>query len=231
MRIRPRLLAIPALMAVAACHGVFAAQLPPRAIEVLERHTFSSAKIHGQGARPHNATLELRLTVAYFDESGRRLESLLEITARAAAILAQCGLSFSQLEIARIGAPQRYQYFTTPLARELVRALQLAKPTVYFVVDTRQQPAFDAEAIGRSNSMTRPELADTVWITRAARDPAIVFAHELAHVLMDSGEHVEEQHNLMRTETTPENTLLSPAQCVRLRATGTGNGLLQPINN
>lgn len=180
---------------------------------------------------PRNATHEIRLTLAYFAESGWQRHTLLAIAGRAAAILAQCGASLTQLEIARISAPLRYQYFATPIARELVRALHLPKPTVYFVTDTRHQPAFDAEAIGRGNSKSRPELADTVWITRAARDPDIVLAHELAHVLMDSGEHIEEQNNLMRTETTVENTLLNPTQCERLRTTGAGNGLLHPVKN
>ena len=53
-------------------------------------------------------------------------------------------------------------------------------------------------------------------------------AHELAHVLMDSGEHTDEPGNLMRDETTPANTLLSVAQCARLRKNGVANGLLAP---
>jgi hypothetical protein len=103
----------------------------------------------------------------------------------------------------------------------------VARPAVYFVRDTRSRPAFDAEAIGRGNSRTRPEIADTVWMTAAARDPGVVLAHELAHVLMDSGEHSEEAGNLMRGETSARNTSLSARQCARLRDTGTANGLLK----
>jgi hypothetical protein len=99
---------------------------------------------------------------------------------------------------------------------------------VFFVDATRQQPAFDAEAIGRGNSRTRPELADTVWIVRDARDPGVALAHELAHVLMDSGEHSDEPGNLMREETAPASTRLTDAQCARLRETGRANGLLRP---
>jgi hypothetical protein len=229
MRTRSNLLAITALIATAVCNGVYAAEMQDKLIEVLERHTFSSAQIHRQNLATRNVTHEISLTLAYFAESGWQRDTLLEITGHAAAIIAQCGASVARLEIVQITAPQRYRYFSTPIARELVRTLHLPKPTVYFVFDTRQQPAFDAEAIGRGNSRTRPELADTVWFTRAARDPGIVLAHELMHVLMDSGEHVEEQNNLMRTETSPENILLSPAQCDRLRATGTRNGLLHPL--
>jgi hypothetical protein len=46
---------------------------------------------------------------------------------------------------------------------------------------------------------------------------------------MDSGEHSEESGNLMREETTPQNTRLTQAQCARLRETATANGLLQPV--
>lgn len=231
MSIRSSLLAVTALMAAAVCAGVHAPETQAETIDVLERQTFAFVQIHARGIPPRTATHELRLTLAYFADNGWQQDTLLEITGRAAGILAQCGVSVTQIEIARIAAPQRYHYFATPVSRELVRALQLPKPTVYFVIDTRQQPAFDAEAIGRGNSRTRPELADTVWITRATRDPGIVLAHELAHVLMDSGEHVEEPDNLMRTETVPENTRLSPGQCDRLRATGAGNGLLHPVKN
>ena len=74
---------------------------------------------------------------------------------------------------------------------------------------------------------TRPELADTVWMTAATRDAGVALAHELAHVLMDSGEHSDEPGNLMRDETSPTNTALSVTQCTRLRETALSNGLLQ----
>lgn len=127
-----------------------------------------------------------------------------------------------------VDAPQ--QYFDTPVSRQLARALQPAKPTIYFVNDTRQQPAFDAEAIGRGNSRTRPELADSVCVTRARRDLGIALAHEIVHVLIDSGGHVEEPGNLMREDTTPGITRLSAAQCARLRDVGARNGLLRTIS-
>ena len=75
-----------------------------------------------------------------------------------------------------------------------------------------RSPAFDAEAIGRGNSGSRPELRDTVWIALGSRDLGIVLAHELAHVLMDSGEHSDEPGNLMRDETAPENTHPCPSE-------------------
>lgn len=169
---------------------------------------------------------QLRLTLVQF-AGGRWQAGDIEATAaQAVKILGQCGIASGKLALRRVDVESRFRIFHTPASRELARSLRLTTPAVFFVDDTRQNPAYEAEAIGRGNSRTRPELADTVWITRGARDPGIVLAHELAHVLMDSGEHSEEPGNLMREETAPENTRLTGAQCARLRTKGTANGLL-----
>ena len=169
----------------------------------------------------------LSLVLAYFD-GVRAPEAIRASVRRGAQILAQCGVAIARAELVLLDAPKRYQDFHTPVSRELARALPLAKPTIYFVAGTRQRPAFEADAIGRGNSGARPELSDTVWVTRGARDLDIVLAHELAHVLMDSGEHSQEPANLMREDTALENTRLDEAQCARLRETATANGLLRP---
>jgi hypothetical protein len=170
----------------------------------------------------------LSLALAYFDGvwNPDAIHAALRNSAR---ILAQCAVEIERAELVLLTAPARFRDFHTPHSRELARALQLTKPAIYFVAETRQAPAFDAEAIGRGNSGTRPELRDTVWVTRGARDLEIVLAHELTHVLMDSGEHSDEPGNLMREDTAPRNTRLSGAQCARLRDAATANGLLQPV--
>lgn len=147
----------------------------------------------------------------------------------AVRILAQCNIRISRAEMLRVTVPEPYRDFATPRSRTLAAALALPKPTLYFVADTRQRPAFDAEAIGRGNSRTRPELTDTVWITRDAgrRDPGIVIAHELAHVLMDSGAHDDTPGNLMAESTAPENTALTDNQCRQMHESGTRHGLLR----
>ena len=66
-------------------------------------------------------------------------------------------------------------------------------------------------------------------MARGARDLGIVVAHQLAHVLMDSGEQSDEPENLMREDTAPGNTWLSAPQCARIRETATANGLLRPL--
>lgn len=170
--------------------------------------------------------LSLRLTLVHFEGSRWRGEEIVAATTQASKILEQCAIVSGGLELKRVDAEPRYRVFHTPSSRELARSLNLRTPAIYFVDGTRQNPAFDAEAIGRGNSRSRPELRDTVWVVRGARDLDVVLAHELAHVLMDSGEHSEEAGNLMREETTPENTRLSDAQCARLREKGFANGLL-----
>ncbi len=168
----------------------------------------------------------LELTLVYLRGSGWSPQAVVRAARQAAGILAQCSVAVAQAELVAVEAPERYRWFDTPYSRRLARVLRLARPTVYFVADTRQRPAFDAEAIGRGNSRSRPELADTVWMTLGIADPGVALAHELSPVLMDSGAHSDEPGNLMQDRTAPENARLSPAQCERLRDTATQNGLL-----
>jgi hypothetical protein len=168
------------------------------------------------------------LTLTLANIGGWNEAEISAAAATAAQILAQCGLLIAESELLRISVPDSHRDFHTPRSRELARALGLRKPTVYFAAGTRQVPAFDAEAIGRGNSRSRPELADTVWIARGARDLGLVIAHELVHVLMNSGEHDNTPGNLMAEYTTPGNTRLTAAQCARITETGTRHGLLRP---
>src|SRR5687767_10268464 len=144
----------------------------------------------------------------------------------AAGLLRQCGVALSRAELRVVQAPRRFRVYFTPASRELLARLPAPRPAVFFVDDTRNDPAFDAEAIGRENAAGRPELADTVWVAHGARDLPQALAHELVHLLSDSGSHSEAPGNLMRAETSPGATRLTPAQCERLRARGQANGLL-----
>lgn len=176
--------------------------------------------------RPGNVTQVLEIRAVLLDDWPEpEVEQALREAAR---ILGQCGIRTARIDLLRVQAPPAQRWFDTPRSRELARALDLPRPALFFAAGTRQVPAFDAEAIGRGNSRSRPELADTVWIARGTRDLGIVIAHELAHVLMDSGEHDNTPGNLMAESTAPANTALTPAQCARITATGTRHGLLRP---
>jgi hypothetical protein len=174
-------------------------------------------------------THRLRLEMVMMRGSGWTAERILEMTKRAAQILGQCGIQTTFAELYEFDGPDRYRYLDTPVSRELARRTRLARPAVFFVADTRNQPAFDAEAIGSANSQWRPEMTNTVWITAPARDRANVMAHELAHVLSNSGEHSATPGNLMREETAPQSVTLSAEQCRRIIENGAASGLLQPV--
>ena len=197
--------------------------MPARALDsiaVVERRMITVPPTEASSAK-------LQLTLAILEETGWEVARIQDAVRAAGVILAQCGIALESAELVRIRAPDHYRDFLTPVSRELARAVPLPRPSIWFVRDTRQRPAFDAEAIGRGNSRTRPELADTVWVTHATRDLGIAIAHELAHVLMDSGAHSDEPGNLMRDETDRGNTRLNPAQCDRMRDTAHTNGLLR----
>jgi len=175
---------------------------------------------------PSAASHRLTITLVQMEDSGWTRERSIRVFADAMAILQQCDIGVGRADWLHLSAPSRYLDFSTPVARELARLRPLPRPAIYFVRDTLNRPAFQAEAIGRGNSRTRPELTDTVWITVGTRDPGIALAHELAHVLMDSGEHSDEPGNLMRDETSATDTALSAAQCEQMRSTARRNGLL-----
>ncbi|MBA3775773.1 MAG: hypothetical protein H0X11_04940 [Betaproteobacteria bacterium] len=182
-----------------------------------------------QAAQPAHGlrrTHLLRLEMAV--QSGTRWASdaILAATRRAAAILSQCGVQ-TIAYLHEFDGPRRYRNLSSPASRQLADKMRLGRPAIFFVDDTLHRPAFDAEAIGRGNSATRPEMTDTVWITAATRDLPIALAHELVHVLTDSGAHSDAADNLMREETAASNTQLTTEQCVSVLRTGVANGLLE----
>jgi hypothetical protein len=208
---------------------VFVALIPSAApaavgISVLETHAVSPEPWTGTIAPTHR----LRLHLYAFAGTRWRPDDIGAAVRQAMPLLSQCGVALAGSELKLIEAPREFHFYSTSVSARLLRAMKVPRPAVFFVEDTRNEPAFDAEAIGRANSTMRPELADTVWIAHGARDLPLALAHELVHLLADSGEHSDEPGNLMLPETSPANTRLSAGQCERLRARGTANGLLEP---
>lgn len=173
-----------------------------------------------------DATHELVLHLNTFRGTRWQVAEIMSAYAQSARLLAQCGIAYASGELRVLEAPQRFHYYQTPVSRELLRTMQTGTPAVFFVEDTRNNPAFDAEAIGRANAFGRPELVNTVWVAHGARDLPYALAHELVHVLSDSGGHTSERGNLMQAETSPQNNRLNPAQCALMRSRGEANGLL-----
>ncbi len=112
-------------------------------------------------------------------------------------------------------------------ALTLKRKLKLSGTTVYFGRDTRMQTEFDAEAFGIANTGNRPWMTNSLWLTYGIQDTGIALAHELFHIIANSGAHSTLDNNLLRDQTAPGNTLLSEEQCARALEAGTHNGLLQ----
>ena len=171
----------------------------------------------------------LGLHAVIFSGAGWGVSAVEGIFRETAVILAQCGVRLARVTLLHVEAHSRYHFYFTPVSRELARTADFPRPTVYFVRDSRNRPAFDAETVGRSNSRSRPELMNTVWMALGARDPGIAMAHELVHLLADSGEHSGLPDNLMRAETAPGNIRLDAAQCARLVSRGMEDGLLQGL--
>lgn len=189
-------------------------------VRVAETHAVSAEEPAGA------ATHDLRLQLYVFQASRWMPGDIVVALWEATRLLAQCGIAFAGAELKVIEAPERFRFYSTAVSRELVRGLTLRKPAIFFVEDTRNQPAYDAESIGRENAGGRPELADTTWVAYGARDLPLALAHELVHVLSDSGEHSSDPGNLMHSESSQTNTRLTDAQCQRIRARGEANGLL-----
>jgi hypothetical protein len=212
---------VPVLIVFAAL--AYGAAIAEPQVTVIERQSFEGSEL----GVPEGATHRLNLSVVILEGGGWSRERAVVALLEGSAILAQCGVALDRVEFLVLAVPPGLLDFSRPTASELARAYPVKRPAVYLVRDTRSRPAFDAEAIGRGNSGARPELADTVWMTAAVPNPGVAFAHELAHVLMDRGEHSGEEGNLMRDETSSRNKLLSAAQCARLRDAGRANGLLK----
>jgi hypothetical protein len=210
------------LLAIA--HGALAQPVAP--LRLADSWPLPEHELPYAGAAP--STHRLQLDLVAFRDTSWEADTILRAVRGAAATLAQCGIRLERAELKRFeGGDPSLRYLSTQVARGLVRRLRPIKPAVFFVRDTRHQPTFDAEAFGTGNTATRPELVFTVWITAYIRDLPVALAHELAHVLMDSGAHSVEPGNLMRDQTAPGNTRLTAEQCAEMVEAGERNGLLQ----
>ncbi len=178
-------------------------------------------------AQTESSRLELRPSLVLLEGTGWTAQELPSMIDRVAKILAPCRVDIPAFDQVVVAVPEPMKFYLEASARRLVRAVPVARPSIFLVQDTLQPMRFDAEAIGRSNSRTRPELADTIWLTRSASPPGVSLAHELVHVLSDSAEHTSGAVNLMR-ETVDERTFeLDAGQCRRLVEVGLRNGLLR----
>jgi hypothetical protein len=142
-------------------------------------------------------------------------------------ILAQCSIIAGEVSIHAVDGEDYLRDLSTGSARTLFQAVGTGQVRVVFARDTRMQAAFDGEAFGLGNTRMRPWLAPSVWLMLGVDDPGVALAHELYHVIANSGEHVEGVANLMQGRTRPESQQLVPDQCRLAQANGVANRLLQ----
>ena len=176
---------------------------------------------------PVDQELRFRLTLVMIEETGwttARVEALLS---EAAKIIGQCGIGLQVSDFLRLSTNETLRDFSRPNAVRLAEAVSDRGARVFFVKDTLDRPAFDAVTFGTSNSRANPVLRFSVWLTEMSADPHIALAHELVHVLLDDGTHVFSPDNLMRADTSGDNTTLTPEQCLLMRKRARDNGLVK----
>lgn len=169
----------------------------------------------------------LDLTAVLIEDSGWSEAEAVTGTAKAVAILAQCGLHSGPLTLIRVSVPGPFRDLSPQASRILAAWIKAGQPTLYFVRNTRNRPAFDAEAFGAGNTVTRPELTHSVWITRQAADLPETIAHELFHVLANSGAHSDDRASLMHEDTAPGRRGLTPLQCTDMLDAARKSGLIR----
>jgi hypothetical protein len=219
--VRVGLLSDPTLAPRGACAA------EPSEPQRIARMTLSPQGVYPEGV-PGDAPHEVApLTLVWMEGANWSLGSLLPAVATAAGIYAQCGLRFGAVHVELWRVPARLRYYHTDNALELMRRLAVDRPAVWFVRDTLQRPAFDAETVGRSNARGREGAMNTLWLTSHLRHPGVALAHELYHMLANTGAHVPEKGNLMHTDTAPGAVTLEDWQCERLLDVGTAFDLVR----
>jgi hypothetical protein len=141
--------------------------------------------------------------------------------------LGQCGIGAGEISVRRVDSADYLRDLSTGGARTLLGAAKTDNATIVFARDTRMQAQFTGEAFGIANTRMRPWLTNSVWLMLDVDDPGIALAHELYHVLANSGDHVEGGANLMQGRTRPDSTKLTSPQCRLALETGAENRLLE----
>jgi hypothetical protein len=173
--------------------------------------------------------LLLSPVVALVENSGWGQQEIEASIVSASDLLAQCGIGIAEYEFVTLRGPRQANFFGGPLTHALIDALPPARPAVVFLKETLNPDRFEAEAIGEANSRGREWLAHSLWMTRLLSATGHALAHEMAHLLMNSGEHAQDDGNLMHAEVDESNTRLTTAQCNQMRDVGLRLGLLSRV--
>ncbi|OED39944.1 hypothetical protein AB833_13275 [Chromatiales bacterium (ex Bugula neritina AB1)] len=194
----------------------------PVTIETVAAEPVNNSARH---TTPAGRRYEFPLTLVILDprwqnpDISRAVEELNEI-------FSQCNITARVEKQIVPSVPAYLQDLSPGNALSLHRHLKLSGTRVFFGRDTLMQPAFDAEAFGAGNTRNRPWMTGSLWLTYGIRDVGVALAHELFHILANSGKHNQLANNLLREQTAPGNTHLTGEQCEQAQRTGIENGLL-----
>jgi hypothetical protein len=192
--------------------------------------------VHEQSAQlinrgPDLAGMTLNLHLAVLQGSDWKTDKIASMVESTADILAQCDIRLVRATLHSLQVPQYLMDFHAGTAKTLIDHTDLPTPTIFLVRNTNMEIGFDGEAFGHANTATRFWLRYTVWLVADTEHPAIALAHELFHVLTDSGKHWSSKGNLMHESTHIGNTQLTASQCRRAQEIGLRHGLLKMNGN
>lgn len=176
--------------------------------------------------RPEDTDLELPMDLIWLQGSGWDVSVIEKMVQRAGEILKQCGVGLGPVTLHEYQVPARLLDFDVHTAHTLIDQQSTTKPSVYLVRDTNRQSNFEGEAFGKGNTQTRPWLTNTVWLVAGIHEPALALAHELFHVISNSGAHSGVDANLMNVRTRATATRLDAQQCGLFRKNGLAEKLL-----
>jgi len=163
-----------------------------------------------------NSPVQVTLNLVALDDTWTT-QKIQNSLAELNSIYAQCNFGISTERLIRVRGADYISNLSPgnalTLHRHLEGKLLPDAATIFFATDTDMQTKFDAEAFGRDNTGNRPWMRNSVWISSVTPDTGNAIAHELFHVLTNSGRHSRIKGNLMQDRTSPENTELSEEQC------------------
>ena len=190
-------------------------------VATIDSTTLSAIKLKEKDEATHRFPLHIFV----LDERWQ-LEMIKPALKEAEGVLSQCQIGLDDIQIEVLSTSDHLKDLSTGTAKTLFDNLQPRYASLLFARDTKMQIKFDAEAFGEGNTANRVWLRDTVWLTYGIQDLGKAIAHELFHVLTNSGEHLNTEGNLMNERTSLENAKLTMKQCELAISTATRNNLL-----
>lgn len=164
-----------------------------------------------------NEAAKLGVQIVLLENSGWTIQQARKAALQAQEIYRQCNIAVD-MTLSRYSVSDYLLDFHSLSSRTLIDKTHITGPAIFLVRDTRRLEAFGGEAFGDINTLSMPWLSNTAWMITEQPDTGIIMAHELFHILVDSGDHSSEPGNLMNEQTSPANTRITASQCELLKS-------------